>query len=150
EKFRLYGGIVALVIAVSGLAALTISATLQKRITDPILALADTAKAVSNQKDYSVRAHKAGEDELGLLTDAFNQMLVQIEEQNSALRESEARKGAMLDSALDAIISIDSGGKVIEFNPAAETIFSYTRSQVLSKEMAELIIPPALRETHRR
>ena len=150
EKFRLYGVIVALVIAVSGLAAFTISATLQKRITEPILALAGTARAISERKDYSVRARKVGEDELGLLTDAFNQMLVQIEEQNSALRESEARKGAMLDSALDAIISIDAKGNVIEFNPGAEKIFGYTRGQALGKEMAELMIPPALRESHRR
>ena len=66
-----------------------------------------------------------------------------------ALRESEARKGAMLEAALDAIVSIDAGGRIIEFNPAAEAMFGYPREQVLGAQMVELIVPPALRARHR-
>jgi PAS domain S-box-containing protein len=150
EKFRLYAAIVVLVILVSWLVAFAVSAVLQRRISRPILALAETAKAVSDRKDYSVRARKVGEDELGLLTDAFNQMLNQIQQQDLALRESEARKGAMFDSALDGIISIDSQGRIIEFNPAAEQIFGYNRAQALGQNMAELIVPASLREAHRQ
>jgi len=150
EKFRLYAAIVVLVILVSWLVAFAVSAVLQRRISRPILALAETAKAVSDRKDYSVRARKVGEDELGLLTDAFNQMLNQIQQQDLALRESEARKGAMFDSALDGIISIDSHGRIIEFNPAAEQIFGYNRAQALGQNMAELIVPASLREAHRQ
>src|SRR5437879_1015181 len=50
--------------------------------------LAETARAVSDRRDYSVRAAKLGEDELGVLTDAFNHMLSRIEAQDRALRES--------------------------------------------------------------
>ena len=64
--------------------------------------------------------------------------------------ESEARKGAILEAALDCIISIDHEGRVIDFNPAAEQTFGYSRAQVVGKEMAELLIPPGLRERHRR
>lgn len=67
-----------------------------------------------------------------------------------ALRHSEARKGAILEAALDCIITIDYEGKIIEFNPAAEKTFGYTRGEVLGREMAELIIPPSWRERHRR
>jgi PAS domain S-box-containing protein len=66
------------------------------------------------------------------------------------LRESEALKGAILESALDCIITIDHEGKVIEWNPAAEATFGYKRSDVLGREMSGLIIPPALREKHRQ
>ena len=66
------------------------------------------------------------------------------------LRESEARKRAILESALDCIISIDHEGKIIEFNPAAEKTFGYTRDAAMGREMAELIIPPSLRQQHRR
>lgn len=66
----------------------------------------------------------------------------------SALRASDARKTAMLNTALDAIITIDHEGKIVEFNPAAERIFGYTRQDVLGRPMAEFIIPPALREQH--
>ena len=72
--------------AVSLLAAYFLAAVLQGWISQPILALADTARAVSTQQDYSVRAPKLGEDELGSLTDAFNQMLGRIEDQNAELR----------------------------------------------------------------
>ena len=150
ERFRLYGGIVVLVMGFAFLVAFAISARLQKRISGPILALAGTAKAISDRKDYSVRARKVGEDELGLLTDAFNHMLNQIQERDTALRTEETRKSAILDSALDGIISMDHLGRVLEFNPAAERIFEYTRDQVIGKDMAEFIIPPSLREEHRR
>jgi len=88
DRLRLYGAIAALVVAGSSLAAYTLSRRLQHQISRPILALADAAKAVSDRRDYSVRARKFGEDELGLLTEAFNQMLGQIEEQNLALRKA--------------------------------------------------------------
>jgi diguanylate cyclase (GGDEF)-like protein/PAS domain S-box-containing protein len=67
-----------------------------------------------------------------------------------ALRESEARARAVVESALDAIVTIDRQGRVLEFNPAAERIFGYTREEALGQEMASLIIPPHLRGAHRR
>jgi PAS domain S-box-containing protein len=67
-----------------------------------------------------------------------------------ALGESEARQGAMIEAALDAIIFMDHAGRILEFNPAAERTFGYKREDVLGREMPELIIPPALRESHRR
>jgi PAS domain S-box-containing protein len=149
ERFQLYGGVAVLVMVISGLVAFAISAALQNRISRPILSLADTAKAISDRRDYSVRARKVTQDELGQLTDAFNQMLNQIQAQDSALRVSEARKGAILESALDGIITIDHEGKVVEFNPAAERMFGYTRDQLIGREMADSIIPPSLRERHR-
>ena len=57
---------------------------------------------------------------------------------------------AVLRAALDAIISIDARGIVVEFNPAAERMFGYLRDDVIGADMAELIIPPARREAHRR
>lgn len=86
ERFRLYGGITILVIIVSLLVAYLLSRSLQKRISEPILALAETAKAISDQRNYSVRAVRLEDDELGLLTDAFNHMLTQIEAQNREIR----------------------------------------------------------------
>ncbi|HKP93505.1 MAG TPA: PAS domain S-box protein [Chthoniobacterales bacterium] len=56
---------------------------------------------------------------------------------------------ALLESALDCIISMDANGRVIEFNPAAERVFGYQRAQAIGKELASLIIPEPLREQHR-
>jgi PAS domain S-box-containing protein len=52
---------------------------------------------------------------------------------------------AILDSALDCIITMDVDGIIREFNPAAERVFSYRRADAVGKELAELIIPPILR-----
>ncbi|MDB5050209.1 MAG: Histidine kinase [Fibrobacteres bacterium] len=80
-RFRLYGAVAALVAAVAFLASYLLSRALQRQISAPIMALAETAQAVSDRRDYSVRARRIGDGELGLLTDSFNQMLNQIQEQ---------------------------------------------------------------------
>lgn len=69
---------------------------------------------------------------------------------HDSLEASETRKAAILESALDGLITIDHRGHVVEFNPAAERIFGYPRDQAVGREMAELIIPPVYRERHRK
>lgn len=64
--------------------------------------------------------------------------------------ETEARKSAILETALDSIVMVDAQGKVLEFNPAAERTFGYRRADVIGRELADLIVPPALRERHRK
>lgn len=67
-----------------------------------------------------------------------------------ALMESEERKTAIFENALDALITIDREGTIIEWNPAAARIFGYRPAEALGREMAELIIPPRLRAAHRQ
>src|SRR5919197_4077289 len=62
ERFRLYSGIVAGVVVTSLIVGLVVSTVLQRQISAPILALADTAHAIADRRDYSVRATKAGDD----------------------------------------------------------------------------------------
>ncbi len=76
------------VFLVSGFAALFLSSGLQRLVSRPILDLSETARAVSEGQDYSLRAAKRGGDELGGLVDAFNQMLDQIQERDSALQQA--------------------------------------------------------------
>jgi PAS domain S-box-containing protein len=88
---------------------------------------------------------------LDLMTTIGHQLGQQMERTRAeeAVRESEARKTAMLDASLDGIVSMDHAGRVAEFNAAAERIFGYTADEVVGREMAEVIIPPALRAQHR-
>jgi PAS domain S-box-containing protein len=65
-----------------------------------------------------------------------------------ARTQSEARKHAILEASLDAIVIMDHQGRVVEFNPAAESMFGYARSEVLGRPLAEVIIPPHLRPAH--
>jgi PAS domain S-box-containing protein len=68
---------------------------------------------------------------------------------DAALKHSEARKAAILDSALDCIITIDHEGRITEFNPAAERTFGCRRPDVIGERLSDVIIPPSLREHHR-
>jgi PAS domain S-box-containing protein len=68
----------------------------------------------------------------------------------SPARTLEALSRTFLDSALDCIITMDATGRVREFNPASERVFGFTRAEVVGKELADLIIPPRLRERHRQ
>jgi len=91
EALRLSGVIAIVVLAIAMLAAYALAAALQGRISAPILALAETATAASTRQDYSLRAPKFGHDELGVLTDSFNQMLGRIEEQKQELQQHATR-----------------------------------------------------------
>lgn len=81
---------------------------------------------------------------------ALNLLLDDLAQPWAELAASEARKTAILESALDSIISMDHEGKIVEFNPAAEKMFGYSSADVIGKSLAELIIPAHLREKHRR
>ncbi|MEY2467025.1 MAG: hypothetical protein QOD03_1546, partial [Verrucomicrobiota bacterium] len=87
ERLFLFGGIAGLVLIGSLLVAFALSSWLQRPISRPILALAETAKMVAEHKDYTVRAAAQGMNEIGILTTAFNQMLGGIEERERALRD---------------------------------------------------------------
>jgi PAS domain S-box-containing protein len=66
-------------------------------------------------------------------------------EQREKGRESESRRAAILETALDCIISIDHEGRIVEFNPAAETTFGYRKVDVLGQPMPDLIMPARYR-----
>lgn len=69
-----------------------------------------------------------------------------VEEQ---LRASERMKSSMLESSLDAIVTIDSDGLIREFNQAAVAIFGYTRDEAMGKSLDELLLPERYRQAHR-
>jgi two-component system, sensor histidine kinase and response regulator len=77
--------IISAMIVVSLLAAYLLSSLLQKVISGPVLRLAKTAQHVSGGKDYSVRARKESQDEIGVLIDSFNSMLAEIEARDATL-----------------------------------------------------------------
>src|SRR5258705_2335557 len=66
----------------------------------------------------------------------------------AALRQRQMRNTAILASVLDCIITMDADGRVIEFNAAAERTFGYTKAEAIGRELADVLIPPALRAAH--
>ncbi len=76
--------------------------------------------------------------------------ITERKEAEDELRESEARKSSILEAALDCIITMDEHGRIVEFNPAAEKVFGFHKSDVIGVELAETIIPAEYRDAHRR
>jgi len=143
-RLRFYGGIALLVLLGSALVALAIANALQRRITRPILALAEVARVVSERGDYSIRATKGSEDETGLLTGAFNGMLARIEEQAEVLHQNEEVRSflaAIVDSSDDAIIGKDFESRVVSWNAGAERLFGYTAAEMLGQPVTRLLAP---------
>jgi len=88
ERFVRYAVMILLFMVASWLVTLFLSARLQRVISRPIFHLVETAKIVSGEKKYSVRAAKEGNDEMGQLTDRFNEMLGQIQQRDSELQQA--------------------------------------------------------------
>ena len=65
------------------------------------------------------------------------------------LRAARTWHQAMLDAALDCVITMDDDGNIVEFNAAAERTFGYTADEAIGRELGALIVPPELRERHR-
>jgi PAS domain S-box-containing protein len=134
ESVWRYTLIVIVLLIGCSLVALAMAARLQRVISEPIVGLAKIAGAVATEKNYSVRAVKQSEDEVGWLIDGFNEMLTQIQQRDSALqaahdsleRRVEERTGelaqslsllnATLDSTADGILAVNVSGKVVCHN----------------------------------
>jgi signal transduction histidine kinase len=87
-QLRAYSGIALLVLIASLLAAALLSAALGRRISQPILDLARVTRQVGESGDYSLRAAPRGRDEIGFLTNAFNDMLAEVESGRAALQSA--------------------------------------------------------------
>src|SRR5207249_3552873 len=74
-RFKRVAGIMLLILMVTSLLALGLSSMLQRTISRPIAHLAETVTSVSREKNYAARAARWTDDELGQLTDSFNEML---------------------------------------------------------------------------
>ncbi len=118
--------------------AFILASLLQKFISKPISDLVSVSHRISENQDYSMRARKHGEDELGRLVDAFNNMLDLIEKRDSALRESEKRFRTLVDQAVDAFFLFDTDGNFVDVNRQACNSLGYNREELLSMTISDI------------
>ena len=156
-RTRRFMEIAILVLAASLAVAFVLSSRLQRLISGPIRELADTASLVSAHENYSVRAVKRGNDEIGLLFDQFNKMLDRIQQRDIELQEAHddlenrvAERTAYLNALIEnsplAIMVLDSDHKVQLCNPAFEGLFGYSRQEVVGKGITTLFTEGDLSE----
>ena len=129
-------------------APIAVAAGLRAAFCFPI----QSARGMAGAIEFMTAEAREPDDELLATMESLGSQIGQFVQRSrleGAEREREARHSAILDSALDCIVTIDDRGRVLEFNAAAERVFGYGADEVVGREMAELIVPPALREQHR-
>ncbi|MEO7598723.1 MAG: ATP-binding protein [Opitutus sp.] len=139
RRLGVYGLVLWAVVAASGVLALILSNFFQRLIAEPVLELANTARLVAENRDYSIRAVKLSNDELGGFTEAFNGMLSQIQASHLALRASEERLSAVFQQAGTGIAQTDLTGRFTMVNDRYCEIVGRTREVLLLLRMQDII-----------
>lgn len=132
EALRHDMAMVSMAIAVCFIIAVLLSSKLQSTISGPVLHLAATAREVALGRNYSIRAEKSGEDELGILVDSFNEMLAQLGEHAAELR-------AIYDSAIHAIVTVTPEGAITSWNKGAENIFGLPEADATGQKFERFL-----------
>lgn len=125
--------------------ALLIALRLQRSVTEPLAELLFTARRVAETQNYSIRARKQEEDELGQFTDVFNEMLGRIDQHSEALQIANERFRVAVESSPNGVVKIDEAGRIILVNIQIERMFGYDREELVGRE-PEILVPPSIRE----
>ena len=133
RHMQLFGVVLAVAVAVSLVAGLLISSRLQRVVSRPILELASTARRISEQRDYALRAPPGSQDEVGVAVSAFNLMLDRIQDGDLAIRRAEQKSreqaqflGSILDGMNEGMVVVDQNANVLIWNAAATRIVGPT------------------------
>jgi PAS domain S-box-containing protein len=132
--------------------AFLLSYRLQRVISGPIRELAQIASSVSAHENYSIRATKTSQDEIGVLFDQFNSMLDRIQQRDVAIQkahddlerrvqERTSYLNALIENNPLAILVLDSAEKGQLCNPAFERMFQYSRLEIIGKPIDGLLAP---------
>jgi len=115
------------------LGSLVLANSLQRGLSAPLDELQRTVDRVRRVRDYSVRARRFGNDELGRLTEAVNEMLVEIQRRDEALRASETRYSALLGRINEVVFRIAADTGELEFcSPGARALFGWDSSDLVA------------------
>ena len=163
NRFAVFGIAAVCFFVVVFLLTYLFSRRLQRSVTEPILYLAGIAQQVSNRKDYSVRAEKKSNDEIGALTESLNSMLTQIERQNDEIRSLNATLEekivmrtwelqqanyalteqnefiqTIIDASVDVIVVYDKDLNYLMLNTQALRVYNKKREDVIGRNFTEI------------
>jgi PAS domain S-box-containing protein len=152
ERRNLYGGLVLAILVASAIIVFFVSSRLRASIATPVSQLAGAALSVSRTRDYGIRVRKFASDELGLLVDAFNEMLSGIQSRDdelktvllsreAALRGAQSARDSLettLASIGDAVISTDIDGRISFANRVALGLLRWSEPDIRGRRLDEV------------
>ncbi len=147
-RLQNYAVVVAVIMAISLVFLVFISMILQRLVSKPLLALIASTKQVSERRDYSIRVQADGKDELGVLANAFNEMLAQTELRDSALRTSEEHYRILVEGTESFVTRVDTDGVLLYVNKAAERVYGLNAAECIGLSAFEFVHPDD--QTHTR
>lgn len=148
-RFPTLLAIILAVITFPSLVAFAIASGRQKAMTEPIRKFSEAAKKVIEEEDYSFRAEKVFEDEIGDITESFNKALATIQDTKSEIARSDYRLQRTLETMFDGFMIFSENGLIENFNSSAETLFQYDRDEVVGQNVS-LLFSDQYRESMRR
>lgn len=151
QRVALYGPIVLGLLIASSFIAFGMSSRLRDGITSPIAELASVAGSVYATRNYSLRAKKVSNDELGTLVDSFNEMLAVIEYRDEELQRALlVREEALLDAGTardllhttlnsigEGVVSTNLEGRIVFANPAAGSMLLRKQNDLAGNALSE-------------
>lgn len=134
-----YGIMFGVVLLSLSAVAVLLGLALKNSVSLPIIALSETARSVIARRDYSLRAEGHGRDEIGALTEVFNQMLGVIEARDFSLRKSEERfSKAFLASPIPITILRISDNLILDANESNLSLLGFKREEVIGRTALDL------------
>ena len=140
-------GIMFGIVLVSIVVSIGIAFAMQRVFAGPILRLAETARKVSQTRDYGLRVQAYGHDEVGVLVQDFNAMLDQIARADAEIKRAEERFRLTVEAAPNAMMVVGRDGRITLVNTQMENLFGYPRTELIG-QVVEKLVPERFREDH--
>lgn len=147
ERLNLYYALLFAVIIGAGIMAYGIASKLQHLVTAPILRLANTARYISEEGKFSMRAEKSTEIEVNSLVDAFNRMLDTIQERELTITQSEELFRAAFELAAVGNVLLSPDGQFIRVNSELCKMLEYSREELLKFKFSDITHPDDLHDS---
>lgn len=132
----------------AALGAYALSTRLQHIVTDPLLAIAETARQVTERRDYSVRAENTRDPDIAAVVEALNTMLGTIETQSKRLVENERKYRELVEHANSIILRWRSDGSIVFLNEYGLRFFGYTAEEMVGRHVVGTIVPDSGSDGH--
>nr|WP_305909372.1 EAL domain-containing protein [Methylomarinum sp. Ch1-1]MDP4522279.1 EAL domain-containing protein [Methylomarinum sp. Ch1-1] len=140
-------GLVLFILFIASLITFLLTAPLLGWVSEPIIRLAHVARRISREKDYALRAAKHSDDELGVLVDAFNNMISTVDQQNKTLVSVKNNYLALYDNNPTMVFYLNMDGLILSVNRFGAKQLGLTAEQVQGQSIYDFVHPDDLNAT---